>query len=234
MRSFRALGGLLGLLLALGGGVSRAQLLASPAGDDVASAVAAPGAREAIARVAVAEAANQGDSGLLAVVYTILNRVADGRWGRSIDQVLNARAQFEPVLRAGGDWRGLPAASAVQRARVDTLINLVVDGRAPDLTGGALYFQNPRIVADRAASGQVSPRLVHFGGRTPSAVIGDHAFYPPLEPPRAAPASEPAAIFVPRSPAGEAGAAEATDPPRQAGVRGIFVLSDGRTVESRR
>jgi hypothetical protein len=58
--------------------------------------------RDAIARVAYAEAGNQGDSGLAAVVYTILNRLQDGRWGDTIDSVLNARAQFEPVLRAGG------------------------------------------------------------------------------------------------------------------------------------
>ena len=35
------------------------------------------------------------------VVYTILNRLQDGRWGGSIDAVLNARSQFEPVMRGG-------------------------------------------------------------------------------------------------------------------------------------
>lgn len=46
----------------------------------LAPLVAGPDAREAITRVAFAEAGNQGDSGLAAVVYTILNRVQDGRW----------------------------------------------------------------------------------------------------------------------------------------------------------
>ncbi|MDG2528183.1 cell wall hydrolase [Caulobacter endophyticus] len=229
MRPRRALMALLGLLLGLQGGVARAE--------DLAAALAAPGAREAIARVTVAEAANQGDSGLLAVVCTILNRLADGRWGRSVDQVLNARAQFEPVLRAGGDWRALPAASPVQRARVDTLVNLVLEGRVPDPTGKALYFQNPRIVAARAAAGQVSPRLVHFGGRAPSAVIGDHAFYVETGGGKAAAgpiASSRDAIFVPRPPADGTDAPDVTPPPHQAGARGIFVLSDGGTVETRR
>ncbi|PVM88624.1 cell wall hydrolase [Caulobacter endophyticus] len=211
--------GLLGLFLSLQGGIAQAQDTTDGVRSDVVAALAAPGAREGLARVVVAEAANQGDSGLLAVVYTILNRLADGRWGTSIDQVLNARAQFEPVLRAGGDWRALPVASPVQRARIDTLVNLVLEGRAPDPTGGALYFQNPRIVATRAASGQVSSRLVHFGGRTPSAVIGDHAFYAAREvarPPAAA--SEPAALFVPRPSAETAPAS---------GARGLIVLPDG-------
>ncbi len=218
MRWRIALCGLAGLVLALQGGASSAQV---PAREDLVAALAAPGAREGLARVAVAEAANQGDSGLLAVVCTILNRLADGRWGASIDQVLNARAQFEPVLRAGGDWRALPIASPVQRARIDTLVNLVLEGRAPDPTGGALYFQNPRIVAARAAAGQVSPRLVHFGGRTPSAVIGDHAFYAARDvaPPPAA-ASEPEALFVPK-PSAETPTAPAS------GARGLIVLPDG-------
>ena len=143
----------------------------------LAQAVDAPSAREAIARVAYAEAGNQGDSGLAAVVYAILNRLADGRWGASVDAVLNAHAQFEPVMRAGGDWRGLRAISTPQQARIDTILNLALDGRLPDLTNGARYFQNPAVVARRARDGEVSPRLVNFGGATPSAVIGAHTFY---------------------------------------------------------
>jgi hypothetical protein len=133
--------------------------------------------RDGIARVAYAEAGNQGDSGLAAVVYTILNRLQGGRWGSSVDSVLDAPSQFEPVLRAGGSWRNLRPVSDAQRARIDTIINLALDGRLPDLTNGAQYFQNPRIVAVRAANGQVAASLVNFGGATPSAVIGAHSFY---------------------------------------------------------
>jgi len=146
-------------------------------GRGLALRLSAPGAREGVARVAFAEAGNQGDSGLAGVVYTILNRLADGRWGASVDAVLNAPAQFEPVMRAGGDWRRLPAVSAADQARIDTILNLAVEGRLPDLTGGARYFQNPAVVAARARAGTVSGRLVNFGGQPPSAVIGAHSFF---------------------------------------------------------
>lgn len=139
--------------------------------------VAGPDAREAITRVAFAEAGNQGDSGLAAVVYTILNRVQDGRWGATVEAVVNARGQFEPVMRAGGDWRRLPASTVAQRARIETILNLALEGRLPDLTNGARFFQNPQIVADRARRGEVSEGLVNFGGTGPSAVIGAHSFY---------------------------------------------------------
>jgi len=143
----------------------------------LADRVVSPAARDGIARVSFAEAENQGDSGLAAVVYTILNRLADGRWGDTVDSVLNARDQFEPVLRARGDWRRLAPVSPAQQARIDTILNLALDGRLPDLTNGARFFQNPRIVAARARSGEVSPSLVNFGGQRPSAIIGAHSFY---------------------------------------------------------
>ena len=143
----------------------------------LAPRVAGPDAREAITRVAFAEAGNQGDSGLAAVVYTILNRVQDGRWGATVEAVVNARGQFEPVMRVGGDWRRLPASTVAQRARIETILNLALEGRLPDLTNGARFFQNPQIVADRATRGEVSEGLVNFGGTGPSAVIGAHSFY---------------------------------------------------------
>ena len=78
-----------------------APVLQTPgAGMDLRAAINAPGARDGIARVAFAEAGNQGDSGLAGVIYTILNRLQDGRWGSTVDGVLNARSQFEPVMRA--------------------------------------------------------------------------------------------------------------------------------------
>ncbi|MFD1192436.1 cell wall hydrolase [Phenylobacterium conjunctum] len=156
---------------------ARAATAGGAAAGGLAPLVASPSAREAITRVAFAEAGNQGDSGLAAVVYTILNRVQDGRWGTSVDAVVNARGQFEPVMRAGGDWRRLPASTVAQRARIETILNLALEGRLPDLTNGARFFQNPQIVADRASRGEVSEGLVNFGGTGPSAVIGAHSFY---------------------------------------------------------
>lgn len=135
---------------------SRTAASSTPGRADLAPLVGGAEAREAITRVAFAEAGNQSDSGLAAVVYTIMNRVQDGRWGPSVETVVNARGQFEPVMRAGGDWRRLPASTAAQRTRIDTILNLALDGRLPDLTNGARYFQNPQIVANRALTWQTT------------------------------------------------------------------------------
>jgi len=196
-----------------------------------------PGARDGIARVAFAEAGNQGDSGLAAVVYAILNRLKDGRWGGSVDAVLDSRGQFEPVMRAGGRWRGLPPATPAQQARIDTILNLVLDGRLPDLTGGARYFQNPTVVAGRARAGTVSPGLVNFGGATPSAVIGAHSFYiaaghSARTPAGASLAAAARRLFVGENravePASVAGASAASGRAEGDPNQAIFVRPDGR------
>jgi hypothetical protein len=220
---------------------------------ELRAALDAPGARDGIARVAFAEAGNQGDSGLAGVIYTILNRLEDGGWGATVDSVLNARSQFEPVMRAGGDWRGLARVSLAAQTRVDTILNLALDGRLPDLTHGARYFQNPAVVANRARAGEVSPGLVNFGGATPSAVIGAHSFYAATGRggavgarvrPEAAPPSE-GAMFVGETrlaaPLAEAGPALVSPsvsaplgPPTGDPGRALFVSRDGRVQADQR
>jgi hypothetical protein len=132
--------------------------------------------REAITRVSYAEAATQGEAGLAGVVYTILNRLISGAFGKNITDVLNAPYQFEPVQRVGG-WQNLPIATQTQKAKINTIINLALEGHLPDVTKGALFFQNPKIVTMRETKGTVSKGLTHFGGSKPSIVIKDHAFY---------------------------------------------------------
>jgi N-acetylmuramoyl-L-alanine amidase len=154
--------------------------------------------RDAMARVAYAEAGNQGDSGLAGVVYTIINRLMDGNYGANLTEVLNARGQFEPVSRSGGRWTALPARSSVEQAHIDTILNLALDGRLPDPTNGARYFQNSIVVADREAKGEVSEGLTNFGGQKTIAVIGNHSFFDKAggEPQR--PRSSPeASFFIP-------------------------------------
>jgi hypothetical protein len=152
--------------------------------------------RDGIARVAYAEAGNQGDSGLAGVVYTILNRLVDGSFGDRLDEVLDAPHQFEPVMRAGGRWTALASRSTVEQAHIDTILNLALDGRLPDPTNGARFFQNPAIVASRASAGTVRPGLVNFGGQKPVAVIRDHAFYD-AGTSRVAAVQSPSSLFVP-------------------------------------
>lgn len=211
--------------------------------------VASRGARDAIARVTLAEAGNQGDSGLAAVVYTILNRLQDGRWGRDVDAVVNARSQFEPVMRVGGDWRNLPAVSAPFQARIDTILNLALDGRLPDLTNGARFFQNAQIVAARAQAGQVSPGLVNFGGATPSAEIGAHRFYQEPGQGRGAGAASGKAAQVPKPaaaqdlmfvsdtlverPADRSSTPMVEVPPQGDPSQALFIGQDGRVRSAR-
>ena len=132
--------------------------------------------REAIGRVTYAEAGNQGEEGIAAVIFTILNRVNSGQFGSSVQGVIDAPNQFEPATRAGG-WRYLPPLDHTQSVQFETILNLILAGWLPDLTNGALFFQNARIVAARAARGAGSSYLVDFGGTPPVAEIGDHRFY---------------------------------------------------------
>lgn len=154
--------------------------------------------RDALGRVAYAEAGSQREEGLAAVVHVVLNRVAAGRFGAGVQGVLDAPGQFEPVGRAGGTWRNLAPMTTDQRLVFGTILDLILQGRLPDLTAGSTYFQNAAIVAQRVAAGTVPPDLVNFGGQAPAAVIRDHSFFRdgpgPREPTRALP--RPAALAV--------------------------------------
>lgn len=123
--------------------------------------------REAVVRVAAAEARSEPTVGLLAVVDVILNRAKDQ--GVSVQEVVNARHQFEPVMRAGGTWRNLPQASPYERGRVIGFLDLKEAGVLGDVTDGAKFFQNEDIV--RARGGNVG------WGMTPSMRVGGHTFY---------------------------------------------------------
>ncbi|MFP5515949.1 MAG: cell wall hydrolase, partial [Alphaproteobacteria bacterium] len=94
-------------------------------------------------------------------------------WGGSVDSVVNQKNQFEPVGRAGGDWRNLSPGSDAQRAAVGQIIDEIAAGERPDPTGGATYFLNRKISAERGTD---------FGAgkdQFMSATIGDHTFYRP-------------------------------------------------------
>jgi len=171
-----------------------------PAAPSLADVLNTPSARDAMARVAYAEAGNQGESGLAAVVYTIINRLQDGRWGGSAEAVVDAPHQFEPVMRVGGDWRRLPPVTLAQEATVHTIVALALQGRLPDLTGGARYFQNEKTVAERAAAGAVPSGLVGFGRATPSAKIGAHTFYPEVGQTSATATAKPGPAGQPKGP----------------------------------
>jgi hypothetical protein len=133
---------------------------------------------DAIGRVVFAEAGNQPIAGKVAVLDTILNRLSDGRFGSDLQSVIAQTRAFEPVTRAGG-WRRLPPLTLNQRVELKTILALKAGGHLGDVSGGALYFQNPKIVAARAAAGTVRQDLVGFDGMPATAVLGEHTFYRP-------------------------------------------------------
>ena len=159
--------------------------LANSAGLSASPSVTAPTAatislsiddRDALARVAYAEAGNQGRQGIAAVVFTILNRVASGKFQNGVQAVVSEPYQFEPVTNAGS-WRKLPPLSPGNAVEFDRILAAIGSGQLTDPTGGALYFQNRAVVAARAAAGLVPASLIDFGGQPAIAEIGDHRFY---------------------------------------------------------
>lgn len=123
---------------------------------------------DALGRIAYAEAGNQGPEGLAGVLFTVLNRLASNRWGSTISDVLNSQNQFEPVGRAGGDWRNLPRLSGDQQSTAAALLSMIGEGAIPDITGGATFFQNPAITQQRGTD---------FSAGQQGTRIGDHVFY---------------------------------------------------------
>jgi hypothetical protein len=81
------------------------------------------------------------------------------------------------VARFGGSWRRLPPLSVRQLATIETILDLIQQGRLPDPTHGATSFQNPQIVSAREAAGQVRVGLTNFGNQQPIAVVRDHSFF---------------------------------------------------------
>ncbi|MFO1155193.1 MAG: cell wall hydrolase [Rhodospirillales bacterium] len=134
---------------------------------------------DAIGRVVFAEAGNQPIAGKVAVLDTILNRLASGHFGSDLQAVIAQPHAFEPVTHAGG-WRRLPPLTIAQRVELETILALKAGGHLGDVSGGALYFQNPTIVAARAAAGTVPPDRIGFAGMPATTAIADHTFYRPV------------------------------------------------------
>lgn len=124
---------------------------------------------DALTRAVIAEAGGEGAAGQAAVARVILNRVQAGNFGNGVQGVVNAPKQFEPVGRAGGDWRNLPEPTAAQRDAVRKMAEGAANGEA-DPTGGALFFLNRQIAAKRGTD-------FGAGNRTQTAEIGGHTFY---------------------------------------------------------
>ena len=83
----------------------------SECSSSVCSAVLSPEDREALGRLAYAEAGDQGGEGLAAVLYAVLNRLASGRFGSDATAVIVRLRAERPSLKSpaslGRAWRAL-------------------------------------------------------------------------------------------------------------------------------
>jgi hypothetical protein len=159
-----------------------------------------PKHRDMVIRTVLGEAAGEPDEGQRAVAAVIQNRLNAGQWGGSIPEVVLAKNQFEPWNTQSGRSRMFgygPTSEAYQRAAGN--VDAILAGEAPDPTGGATHFLEPNIVRRRnpypTANG-----LPNWAQGEPTAVIGNHHFYPSdisaqsrSVPQPAAPAAPPAA-----------------------------------------
>lgn len=126
--------------------------------------------RDRAIRTIVAEAGNQGPTGMNAVASVIRNRAARGNFGGDTpSQVVTAPNQFEPWNTAAGRQRMAaldPNGAPYQAA--DAALTSAYAGNDP--TNGATHFYAPKA---QAALGRSAPRWDNGTGVD----IGDHRFF---------------------------------------------------------
>src|SRR5277367_42012 len=119
-----------------------------------------------------------GDPSAPAVAHVILNRLNSGNFGgNTVPQVVLANKpswQFTTWRDQGRDLSNLtPSDPKYQRAV--KVVNDVVSGAIPDPTGGALYYDNPKLQASGYAGQPPLPPPSFAKG--PGQQIGQHVFY---------------------------------------------------------
>ncbi len=126
--------------------------------------------RDMLARTLLAEAGNQGPTGMQAVANVIRNRAVAGNFGGdTVEGVIQKPSQFEPWNTAAG--RNRMAAidpNSPQYQTATAAIDQAYTGNDP--TGGATHFYAPRA---QAALGRPAPRWDNGTGKD----IGDHRFF---------------------------------------------------------
>src|SRR5262245_30553503 len=97
-------------------------------------------------RTVLGEAAGEDDEGQAAVAAVIRNRLNSGRYGKSVEDVVLAKNQFEPWNTDSGRARmlGVPTASPTYQ-RAAAAVDRVMGGYDP--TKGATHFYAPQAQA---------------------------------------------------------------------------------------
>ena len=95
-------------------------------------------------RTILGEAAGEPAAGKIGVAHVINNRLNDGRFGRTLGEVILAPRQFSPWNDAHSRrnmYSYSPQSPAFQQAA--SIWDAIKRGESPDWTGGALNFANP-------------------------------------------------------------------------------------------
>jgi len=89
------------------------------------------------------EARGEPREGKVAVWNVIKNRVASKRWGPTITRVVTARWQFSAFNDGDPNTTKFPA---VEDVAWQECLEVVIGNGAPDITQGAMFYFNPKIV----------------------------------------------------------------------------------------
>ena len=130
-----------------------------------------PQDRDLMIRTVIGEAGNQPDLGKAAVANIIMNRTASGKWGNSPGNVVLAKSQFEPWATRSRELMSY-APNSPQYQAAARVVDGVLAGHIPDVTGGMTHFYSP---SAQAALGRPAPSW----GQGPGLQIGAHRFYAP-------------------------------------------------------
>ena len=114
-----------------------------------------------LTRNAYFEARNQGEKGILATVFVVLNRTKDSRFPSTPCRVISQPSQFS--------WYGKGKGKVVKDHKtyqeIEVLVKEVLSGKHRDFTRGSTHFHHVKIKPDW------SKRLTH------TVQVGVHKFY---------------------------------------------------------
>lgn len=130
--------------------------------------------RDLLIRTVIGESRGEPLEGQAAVAHVILNRALQGKFGGStIRDVVMAPKQFEPWSTRKDELMAISPDSKVYQ-ETGALVDSILAGKVPDVTGGATHFANEEIVRQRRG-GSVPKWMEKMA---PSAQrIGRHTFY---------------------------------------------------------
>ena len=125
--------------------------------------------RDVLARTLWGEARGEGLAGMVAVAWTIRNRVDDGKdkswWGEGYAGVCQKPYQFSCWNRNDPNYQFLSGARQIpfrELAQCRIAADQVVDGKVPDPTGGAThYYATTMLSAPKWAAG--AQETLRFG-----------------------------------------------------------------------